>query len=109
MTSDDAPGWLARSLLGDPAVTTAISNIQGSSSNTVKAKREAFVRALADAGTTRTWNLLIDVVAQTGSYPSNTGSLSQFVVQGEKHYWLHVALDRYTGEIIDEQWELVNE
>jgi len=77
--------------------------------NTTKARREAFVRALADVGTTRTWNLLIDVVAQTGNYPANAAGLSQFIVQGEKQYWLHVALDRYTGEIIDEQWELVNE
>ncbi|MGB8352338.1 MAG: hypothetical protein WCD79_00465 [Chthoniobacteraceae bacterium] len=106
---------LVRGLLGDPAITTVIAGIHGSATpttdptNTNKARREAFVRALADVGTTRTWNLLIDVVAQTGNYPSNAGNLSQFLVQGEKHYWLHVALDRYTGEIIDEQWELVNE
>ena len=100
---------LVRSLLGDPAIANAIGSIGGSSSNTVKAKREAFVRALADVGTTRTWNLLVDFVAQTGVYSSAASSLSQFVVQGEKHYWLHVALDRYTGEIVDEQLELVNE
>ena len=100
---------LVRSLLGDPAITSAIGSIQGTSSNTLKSKREAFVRALADVGTTRTWNLLIDVVAQTGNYPPNATGLSQFVVQGEKHYWLHVALDRYTGEIVDSQMEAVNE
>ena len=106
---------LVRSLLGDPAITTVLAGIKGTATpttdptNTTKARREAFVRALADVGTTRTWNLLIDVVAQTGNYPANAAGLSQFIVQGEKHYWLHVALDRYTGEIIDEQWELVNE
>jgi hypothetical protein len=110
---------LVRSLLGDPAITTVLAGVHGTaipgfdSTNTTKARREAFVRALADVGTTRTWNLLIDFVAQTGIYarnaPPNASGLSQFIVQGEKHYWLHVALDRYTGEIVDSQMEPVNE
>lgn len=107
---------LVRSLMGDPAIagTNGVLNtIQGTtgttSTNTAKTRREALVRALADVGTTRTWNLLIDIVAQAGSYPANATGLSNFVVTGEKHYWLHVALDRYTGAIIDQQMELVNE
>ena len=108
---------LVRDLLADPALATtpgstpsgAIDKVGGTASNTLKAKREAFVRALADAGTTRTWNLLIDIVAQTGIYPASATSLGQFLVQGEKHYWLHVAIDRYTGETIDQQLEAINE
>ena len=36
-------------------------------------------------------------------------SLANFVVQGEKRYWVHVAIDRFTGQVIDKQIEVVNE
>jgi hypothetical protein len=75
----------------------------------IKTQREAPIRALADAANTRTWNLLIDVIAQTGQYASGASGLSQFVVTGERRYWLHVAIDRYTGAVIDEQLEPVYE
>jgi hypothetical protein len=55
------------------------------------------------------WNLLIDVVAQSGRYPPNANSLAGFVVEGEQHYWVHVAIDRFTGQVIDKQIETVNE
>ncbi len=79
-----------------------------------KPEREAVVRALADSADTRTWNLLIDLDVQIGHYPPNaiqTGTaaaLAQFDVEGEHRYWLHVAIDRYTGQVIDEQLEVVN-
>jgi len=75
----------------------------------IKARREAAVRALADCGNVRTWNLLIDIVAQAGKYPPNSKTPDQFVVEGEKHYWLHIALDRYTGQVVDQLLEPVNE
>jgi hypothetical protein len=80
-----------------------------------KDRREALVRALAEPADTRTWNLLIDLVVQAGRYPptainaGNTAALSQFDVQGERRYWLHVAIDRYTGKVIDEQLEVVHD
>jgi hypothetical protein len=52
------------------------------------------VRALAELGQTRTWNLLIDVIAQTGHYGPNAQGLTDFIPEGEKRYWLHVALGR---------------
>jgi hypothetical protein len=65
---------------------------------------------LSDTWQTRTWNLLIDVIAQLGKYPPTAQSLqNDFVVEGEKRYWLHVAIDRFTGEIIDQQLEAVYE
>jgi hypothetical protein len=67
------------------------------------------VRALAEVCQTRTWNLMIDVVAQSGRYPSIAAGLADFVVQGEKRYWLHFAIDRFTGEVIDQQLEEVFE
>jgi hypothetical protein len=77
-----------------------------------KTQHEAAIRALADAGQTRTWNLMIDIIAQSGRYPPNVTDatdLRKFVVQGEKRYWLHVAIDRFTGEVVDQELEAVYE
>jgi hypothetical protein len=81
-----------------------------------KEARECVLRAFSDACQTRTWNLLIDLIAQSGRYPSNaalgpntTNPLANFVVEGEVHYWIHVAIDRFTGQVIDKQIEVVNE
>jgi hypothetical protein len=66
-------------------------------------------RALGEADQTPTWNLLIDVIAQSDRYPPSATNLSQFVVEGEKRYWLHIAIDRFTGGVIDQQLEAVYE
>jgi len=87
-------------IMNDPSIAN-ISNI--------KTERESVIRALADCSNTRTWNLLIDMVAQVGKYPSSASSLDNFLVEGERHYWLHVAIDRYTGKIVDKQLEIVRE
>lgn len=71
--------------------------------------REATIRALANAGQTRVWNLMIDVVAQTGRYPSSATKLQDFLVEGEQHYWVHIAIDRCTGTVLDKQIEVVKE
>ena len=74
-----------------------------------KEARECVLRAFSDAGQTRTWNLLIDLIAQSGRYPPNANGLAAFNVEGEVHYWVHVAIDRFTGQVIDKQIEIVNE
>jgi hypothetical protein len=74
-----------------------------------KTARECVMRAFSDAGQTRTWNLMIDVIAQSGRYPTNASTLGGFLVEGEQHYWVHVAIDRLTGQVIDKQIEVVNE
>ena len=74
-----------------------------------KEARESVIRAFSDAGQTRTWNLMIDVVAQSGRYPINASTLAGFLVEGEQHYWVHVAIDRFTGQVVDKQIEVVNE
>ena len=33
----------------------------------------------------------------------------KFIVVGEQHYWVHVAIDRFTGEVLDKQIEVVRE
>lgn len=75
--------------------------------------RNAVIRALADAGQTRVWNLLLDVIVQSGKYPAPFRGapppLQSFIVNGEKRVWLHVALDRLTGEVIETQVEYPSE
>ena len=76
----------------------------------VKARREVVARTVSSVAQTRVWNLVIDVVAQSGHFKPNAGNLqNDFVVEGEQHYWVHVAIDRFTGKVIDKQIEVVNE
>jgi hypothetical protein len=74
-----------------------------------KAYLEAPIRALSDTTDFRTWNLMIDLIAQSGQLVPNANKLSDFTVQGEYRVWLHVAIDRYTGEVIARQIEPVYE
>jgi hypothetical protein len=76
----------------------------------VKAQREVVARGVSSVAQTRVWNLLIDMVAQSGHFKPGAASLpNDFVVEGEKHYWVHVAIDRFTGQVIDKQVEEVQE
>ncbi|MGH7984234.1 MAG: hypothetical protein ACREFF_14000 [Candidatus Udaeobacter sp.] len=71
---------------------------------------DTFARGLSEVTQTRTWGLLIDVVAQTGHYKPNATNLqTDFIVEGEKHYWLHIAIDRFDGSIVGQQLEEVTE
>jgi hypothetical protein len=75
-----------------------------------KNQREGAVRAFAGVGTTRTWNLLIDVIAQSGRLTPNAANLeSDFIVQGQKRFWLNVSMDRFTGNIVASQLESYEE
>lgn len=75
----------------------------------IKRFRESSIRALADCGQTRTWNLLVDLVVQSGRYPVTATQLSQFQVDSEKRYWVHLAIDRYTGQVVDKLVEPVSQ
>ena len=91
-------------------LATLIANETGFGPTIPKTERESLARALGETVQTRTWNLLIDVIAQSGRYPLNTTSLRNgFVVNGEQRFWVHVAIDRFTGQVIDKQIEVVNE
>jgi hypothetical protein len=55
---------------------------------------------------------MIDVIAQTGKYSPDATVITQadkFIVQGEKRYWLHIALDRDDGTVLGSQLEEVVE
>lgn len=73
-----------------------------------KGLHESYIRGLADVTQTRTWNLMIDVIAQKGRIPPGK-DFPGFIVEGERRYWLHVAIDRFTGEILDQRLEAVYE
>jgi hypothetical protein len=113
---------VATSLLTSPASTittpvvnraglaTLIANETGLGPTVPKTQRESIARAFGEVVQTRTWNLLIDVIAQSGRYPPNATSLQNgFIVNGEQRYWVHVAIDRFTGQVIDKQIEVVTE
>jgi hypothetical protein len=81
----------------------------GTTIGSTEEQKETVVRALSDTTQTRTWGLLIDLIAQTGRYAPGETDLRKFVVEGEQHYWVHVAIDRFTGWVIDKQIEAVRE
>jgi hypothetical protein len=88
----------------------AVANL----ANSDEAKK-TIARALAEVGQARTWNVMIDVIAQTGRYtpgttpPLDNGNANKFIVEGEKRYWLHIALDRDDGKVLGSQLEEVIE
>ena len=95
------------------AILALDTSAAGYTTRNVERFRESSVRTLASLGTTRVWNLMIDVVAQTGRYPVSAGTarvpLGAFLVEGEQRYWVHLAIDRATGTVLDKQIELVKE
>jgi hypothetical protein len=79
---------------GDVARLVSVAGAQIGAS---QEQKQTVARALAEVGQTRTWNLFVDVIAQTGRYAPDATNVSQankFTVEGEKRYWLHVALGR---------------
>ena len=103
--SSNAP-FMNRADLAACLTNTAIAN---SFPSGIKTERESIVRALAESANTRTWNLLIDIIAQAGTYPSSARGLDDFMVNGQRRYWLSIAIDRYTGQVVDKRLESVNE
>jgi hypothetical protein len=90
-------------------VNDFMTNSAITSMSAIKTEEEAAVRSVAESANTRTWTFMIDIIAQSGRYPTTAGSLDNFVVEGERRYWLHVSIDRYTGQVVDKQLEVVNE
>ena len=106
VSSTDAPHPLLNNVADLPLL---ITDIAASLPDTFKYKREAVTRSLADVMNTRTWNLMIDLIAQSGRYTSTARSLDDFTVEGERRYWVHVALDRFSGKVLAMQSEVVAE
>jgi hypothetical protein len=83
----------------------AMANKLASTDRPIKTSREAIVRALADAGTTRSWGLLIDVISQSGKLSATGG----FLPEGESRLWNSVAIDRLSAKIIGQSNETIQE
>ncbi len=109
VTSPAADVYSAYMSATSPFTTTANHNGTQETAVYIQRFRTAPLRALAASGQTRVWNLMIDLVAQTGRYPSTANDLSKFIVEGEQRYWVHLAIDRMTGQVIDKQVEVVKE
>jgi hypothetical protein len=105
---DPVNGTMMRPAIGRQDIVRLVSAAGNTIGSTEEAK-ETVARALSEVTQTRTWVLMIDLVAQSGRYPPNAATLANFVVEGERRYWLHVAIDRFTGEVIDQQLEAVYE
>lgn len=75
----------------------------------IKPYRESITRALVGMADTRTWNLLVDLIAQSGRFPAGESDPANFIVSGEKRYWLHLSIDRFSGRILSRQMESVPE
>jgi len=86
----------------------------GANAAWTKEQKEAIARSLAEMGQARTWNLMIDVIAQTGKCAPGETDVAKFIVEGEKRYWLHIALGRdlntdRTVDVLGTQLEEVTE
>ena len=105
---DTAPGqpvsWTFSGLSAD--LDTAFEH---SPDRKIPRLRESVLRALSDCGQVRVWNLLLDVIVQTGRYPAFARNGAEFQVEGERRAWVHLAIDRLTGRVLDRQVELVEE
>lgn len=97
--------WRLPGFLGSTAYQGAVSGDLAK----MKTQAEAMSRQLAAVTDTRCWNLLIDVVAQSGKYAPGTTDPNQFIVEGERRYWLQIAIDRFTGKVVSQQIEPVYE
>jgi hypothetical protein len=95
--------------LGWPDIARLAGAVTTAPFSTSEEANETIARALAEVAQTRTWGLMVDVIAQSGRYPPNASGLADFIVQGERRYWLHLAIDRFTGQVIDQQLEAVFE
>jgi type II secretory pathway component PulK len=100
----------------EPALKRAdvarLAGVAGGQIGSTEEQKETIARALAEVAQTRTWNLFIDVITQTGKYAPGTASVTEankFTVEGEKRYWFHISLDRDDGTVLGTQLEEVIE
>jgi hypothetical protein len=85
--------WVVGTTFAGPAEKMASK--LASAQQPLQRNRDTIVASLADLGTVRTWNFLIDVVAQSGTVMNG-----QFIPQGESRVWECVAIDRFTARVV---------
>lgn len=80
-----------------------------SSFSSYKIQTENFLRALSSTTDARNWQLMLDVVAQSGRLAPPGANFQDFLVEGQKRYFVYLTLDRITGEILNKYIEPVYE
>jgi hypothetical protein len=90
-------------------LSTNAASKPGGGFSPYKTQAENFIRALASTMDTRSWQLMLDVVAQSGRVAPGSSDLKDFVVEGQKRFFVYLTLDRITGEIVDKHVEPVYE
>lgn len=110
-----------RSYLADPArkavnpadlATGFLASLDAADSTkypAVKHQREAVVRALAGSTETRMWNLLADIIVQSGRFPGASVAAGNFAVESEARTWLQMSLDRFLARPAARSAEAVGE
>jgi len=98
---------LAKCITSNATVAGALGS---SADAAIKVRREVLTRALSDVGQVRTWNLLADVIAQSGRFPVPTATgPGDFVVEAEQRIWKSFAVDRPTATVVNSQTEIIHE
>jgi len=72
----------------------------------LKRRFESVVRALTANTSTGTWNVMIDLVAQSGKMKSGA-ELGSFVASGQDRKWICLTIDRLTGKVLHRSEEIV--
>ena len=88
-------------------ITSLSDRFQKAEDRSIITRREAVARALSDGTTVRAWNFTLDLVVQCGQLVPTAKSLKEFQSSAERRYWIHFAVDRITGRLLDAQWEPV--
>jgi len=80
-------------------------------SSRFKHEKESFARALSGVLDSRHWQLMLDLVVQSGRQPGGDVAFdpARFLVEGQRRYWITFAIDRFTGEVVSQHWEPVYE
>ncbi len=81
----------------------------GGTFSSYKTQLENFSRALSSTTDTRSWQLMLDVVAQSGRIAPQNSDLEKFLVEGQRRFFVYLTIDRITGEILDKHIEPVYE
>ncbi len=96
-------------LVEAPGLARTLSEIlTDSDDRSINDRRESAMRALSSGTTVRSWTFMLDLVVQSGSLRKSASSLEDFNSKSEQRYWIHFSLDRFTGKLLDLQWEKVS-
>ncbi|MEM6822924.1 MAG: hypothetical protein AAF558_13425, partial [Verrucomicrobiota bacterium] len=91
---------LVTGFMGNLFDTGEVSSRASGDYPALKHELEAIVRAVSSVSNTRTWNVFLDVIAQTGRFPESASQVDDFIVNSERRYWVNIAIDRFPGEIL---------